>query len=210
MSDSTSNYIYRDACCNSSHSYLLPAVMHALKRLNRAPGGCRIFELGCGNGAVAAYLHRAGYAVVGVDPSESGIANARQAYPELSLHIRSAYDDLVGEFGRFPIVLSLEVVEHLYSPRKFASCIYSLIEPGVTAIMSTPYHGYWKYLALALTGRLDAHLTALWDCGHIKFWSIKTLTLLLMQTGFTSVEISRVGRIPPLAKSMIALAARGN
>ncbi len=73
-------------------------------------------------------------------------------------------------------MISLEVVEHLYFPRKFARTVYDLLEPGGTAIISTPYHGYWKNLVMALTGTMDAHFTALWDHGHIKFWSI-TLTL---------------------------------
>lgn len=61
---------------------------------------------------------------------------------------------------------------------------------------------------MALTGTLDAHFTALWDHGHIKFWSIRTLTQLLMEAGFKTVRFERVGRIPLLAKSMIAVATR--
>jgi len=74
------------------------------------------------------------------------------------------------------------------------------------AIVSTPYHGYLKNLALAVTGKMDAHFTALWDHGHIKFWSIPTLTTLLTEAGFENVRFRRVGRIPALAKSMIAVA----
>ena len=59
---------------------------------------------------------------------------------------------------------------------------------------------------LALTGKMDDHFTALWDHGHIKFWSMKTLSTLLEETGFRDVDFRRVGRIPPLAKSMIAVA----
>jgi 2-polyprenyl-6-hydroxyphenyl methylase/3-demethylubiquinone-9 3-methyltransferase len=79
---------------------------------------------------------------------------------------------------------------------------------GGTAILSTPYHGYWKNLAMALTGKMDAHFTALWDHGHIKFWSVRTLTLLLEEAGFRDIHFERVGRIPPLAKAMIAVARR--
>lgn len=62
---------------------------------------------------------------------------------------------------------SLEVVELLYFPRKFASEVYNLLTLGDIAILSTPYHGYLKNLVLALTGKMDAHVTALWDYGHI-------------------------------------------
>jgi 2-polyprenyl-3-methyl-5-hydroxy-6-metoxy-1,4-benzoquinol methylase len=99
-------------------------------------------------------------------------------------------------------------VEHLYDPRTFARTLFDLVEPSGTAIVSTPYHGYWKNLAMALTGRLDHHFTALWDHGHIKFWSMATLRQLLQEAGFHSITFRRVGRVPSLAKSMIAIATK--
>lgn len=76
---------------------------------------------------------------------------------------------------------------------------------GGVAIISTPYHGYWKNLALAVTGKMDRHFTALWDHGHIKFWSRKTLKKLLLEARFSDIKFVRVGRIPLFAKSMIAI-----
>ena len=61
---------------------------------------------------------------------------------------------------------------------------------------------------MALTNHMDKHFTALWDNGHIKFWSIDTLGELLREAGFVDVRFERVGRIPPLAKSMIAIARK--
>ena len=58
---------------------------------------------------------------------------------------------------------------------------------------------------MALTETMDAHFTALWDHGHIKLWSIKTLTLLMQEVGFREISFSLVGRTPFLAKSMIAV-----
>ena len=115
---------------------------------------------------------------------------------------------MVSIYGQFPVVISLEVVEHVFSPRQYAATLYSLVAEGGTAIISTPYHGYWKNLVMALTGKIDAHFTALWDYGHIKFWSIRTLGELLAETGFTDITFKRVGRIPILAKSMIAIARK--
>lgn len=63
---------------------------------------------------------------------------------------------------------------------------------------------------MALTGTMDAHFTALWDFGHIKFWSIKTLRILLREAGFQDISFMRIGRIPTLAKSMIAIARKAN
>lgn len=208
-----SGYRYGHAGPSHSHGYLLPAVLGLLAELERSDaaggqGARRLFELGCGNGSVANALTERGWDVTGVDPSVEGIAQAQAAYPHLKLEPGSAYDDLAARYGRFPIVLSLEVVEHVYAPRDYARTVFNLLERGGIAILSTPYHGYWKNLALALSGKMDAHFTALWDHGHIKFWSMKTLGELLREAGFVDVRFERVGRMPALAKSMIAIARK--
>ncbi len=166
-----------------------------------------VLNTSCGNGSMANELVRRGWAVTGVDPSVEGIAQARAAYPGLRHECGSAYDDLPGRYGRFPVVLSSEVVEHVYAPRDYAQTVFDLLSGGV-AILSTPYHGYWKNLALALAGRMDRHFTALWDHGHIKFWSMATLGELLREAGFVDLRFERVGRVPAMAKSMIAVARK--
>ena len=209
-----SGYIYESGEQNCSHDYLLPCILRLLDDVRRVAGSPHhkkdknLFEVGCGNGSVASAITSRGWKVTGIDPSRQGIQYARSQYPDLSLYQGSAYDDLAERYGHFPVVLSLEVVEHVYDPRRYASTVFSLLEPGGTAIISTPYHSYLKNLALALTGKMDAHFTALWDHGHIKFWSYKTLSMLLTETGFTDIRFERVGRIPPLAKSMIAIARK--
>jgi 2-polyprenyl-3-methyl-5-hydroxy-6-metoxy-1,4-benzoquinol methylase len=203
-----SGYVWENAALNDSHNYLLPALKDILARLALPPRERRLFDLGCGNGSVANKLVRLGWEVTGVDPSQQGIAQANAHFPHIPLFVGSAYDDLAAQYGTFPVVVSLEVVEHLYAPRQYAATLYSLLEPGGVAIVSTPYHGYLKNLALAVSGRMDQHFTALWDHGHIKFWSIKTLSLLLEEAGFRDIRFRRVGRIPPLAKSVIAIARK--
>jgi len=203
-----SGYRYADAALNNAHGYLLPTVLRLLDKEDIPTDEKRLFELGCGNGSVAYELNRCGWDVTGVDPSAEGITQARKSYPDLKLQTGSAYDNLANRYGQFPLVLSLEVVEHVYDPRHYARTVFNLLSDGGIAIISTPYHGYLKNLALALTGRMDKHFTALWDNGHIKFWSIATLSELLQEAGFVDVRFERVGRVPVLAKSMIAIARR--
>jgi 2-polyprenyl-6-hydroxyphenyl methylase/3-demethylubiquinone-9 3-methyltransferase len=114
----------------------------------------------------------------------------------------------VARFGGFDLVLSLEVIEHLYSPRLFVDRAHDALTEGGHLILSTPFHGYFKNLALALSGKLDDHFSPLWDGGHIKFWSERTLRALLEERGFTVDRFLRCGRVPPLAKSMIVVGRR--
>jgi 2-polyprenyl-3-methyl-5-hydroxy-6-metoxy-1,4-benzoquinol methylase len=198
-------YHYQSSEAPFTHEYLLGPLLGLL----RGTGEHRIIEIGAGNGALAAILARNGYDVTAIEPSSEGVTIARAAHPSLKVHQGDAYEPLAARFGTFPIVLSVEVVEHVYSPKRFAATCAALLEPGGTLILTTPFHGYWKNLALALTGKMDAHFTALWEGGHIKFWSERTLRQLLTGAGLADIKFLAAGRIPPLAKSMIAVARKG-
>jgi len=189
-----------------AHKYLAPV----LRRLVAGESHTRLLDLGCGNGSLTAALMPEGCDVDAVDLSSTGIQNAKEAFPKVRFHcldVTGSLDAIPG-FGSFDVVTSAEVVEHLYLPRHLARNSYQALRPGGVAIFTTPYHGYWKNVVMALTGKLDAHFTVLWDGGHIKFWSRRTLTRLLEEAGFRVERFVGVGRVPLLWKSMILVARK--
>lgn len=207
MADDLTHYRHDSSEPSCANLYLWPVLEREVQALGLA-SGTRVFDLGCGNGTIAGLLHERGLDVTGVDPSPSGIDLARSRHPKIRFEIGSAYDDLAAQYGRFPLVVSLEVVEHVFDPRHYARTLFDLLEPGGVAIVSTPYHGYLKNVALALSGKLESHFTVLWAGGHIKFFSIRTLSILLNEVGFADLRFVQVGRIPVLAKSMMAVARK--
>ncbi|MCK1546327.1 class I SAM-dependent methyltransferase [Bradyrhizobium sp. 179] len=202
-------YGFSDHHCQPASKLLLPILFDYLE-IERRSGKAAptVFDLGCGNGAAANVVASRGFPVMGVDPSAIGVEHAHRAFPHLHLEQGSAYDDLRKKYGTFDVVYSFEVVEHVYDPYAYAKCLFDLVNPGGLVLVSTPYHGYLKNLVLAATGKLDDHFTALWPHGHIKFWSINTLSKLLTEAGFGVERTHRVGRIPALAKSMLMVARR--
>jgi 2-polyprenyl-3-methyl-5-hydroxy-6-metoxy-1,4-benzoquinol methylase len=207
--DNTGYNYFEDTSLDEHHSFLLPKIFELLEGLKYNLNNKRnIFELGCGNGSVANVLTNQGWDVTGVDPSIKSIKLANEGFPNLKLYNGSADDNLTGKYKQFPIVLSLEVIEHVFDPHKFSKAAFDLIEPGGTLILSTPYHGYIKNLLLAITGRMDEHYLPLWKNGHIKFWSENTLNKLLVETGFKDISFYRLGRIPVIAKSMLVKAIK--
>ena len=199
-------YEYPDAQARWNDDYVWKAVARELTRLT--PPSKRVFELGCGNGVSAARMKMLGFSVTAVDPSTGGVSAATAAYPGIAFEVGEVDDPLSERFGQFPVVVSIEVLEHCYSPKRFAQCALELLEPGGHLIATTPYHGYVKNLAIALAGKMDDHFGALWEGGHIKFFSMRTLRALLEGAGFENVRIDRVGRIGPLAKSMVVTARK--
>lgn len=203
------DYGWHNSEAEQSHDYLQPVVLMAVRML--APvrtTPARVFDAGCGNGALLHKLELTGYQVAGCDASESGVAQARRLCGDrVRVERLSVYEDLSGTFGGdWDVVVSTEVIEHLYSPRDFVRQVRALLRPGGALVLSTPYHGYFKNLALAATGALDKHFTALWDGGHIKFWSYDTLRHLLAEAGFQRFAFYGAGRLPLLWKSMVVVA----
>ena len=196
-------YRYLDADPTYANAYLWPVLRKVIQE--HAWDQRRAFDLGCGNGATCNMLSELGFDVAGVDTSESGITNAQKAHPHLRTEVGSAYDDLVSQFGTFSLVVSLEVIEHCFDPQAFAVTFLSLLDPGGIGFLSTPYHSYLKNLVLAASGSMDRHFTALWPGGHIKFFSKKTLGQLLAEAGAKDIRFLQVGRIPIIAKSMVAI-----
>jgi 2-polyprenyl-3-methyl-5-hydroxy-6-metoxy-1,4-benzoquinol methylase len=165
----------------------------------------RAFDLGCGSGATCDMLSKQGFDITAVDTSLSRIKHAKSFYPHVSFEVAAAYDDLASRFGTFDLVVSLEVIGHCYEPRALAKTFLDLIAPGGIGFLTTQYHGYIKNVALAVSGKMDDHFTALWDGGHIKFFSVKTLDALLREAGAQQIRFKRVGRFPQLASSLIAV-----
>ena len=113
------SYVYHDAAPTYANAYLWPVLERAIAA--HAWTSKRAFNLGCGNGATCQFLANKGFAVTGVDTSESGVAFARKSFPDVTTDVGSAYDDLAGRYGQFDCVVSLEVVEHCMDPRAFLS-----------------------------------------------------------------------------------------
>jgi 2-polyprenyl-3-methyl-5-hydroxy-6-metoxy-1,4-benzoquinol methylase len=164
-----------------------------------------ILDTGCGNGSLAVELIKKGFNVYGIDASDEGINIAKKNYPSRFFIQDLNFDKLPPELAniKFDTILSTEVIEHLYDPRGYIKfCKNCLTGKGIL-IITTPYHGYLKNLFLSLANKWDSHHGPLWDGGHIKFWSRKTITKLLNEFGFEVITFSGAGRVPFIWKSMI-------
>ena len=205
--NTVSNYGWSTDEGPQSCGYIAPHVLKVLAKL----GVRRVLDLGAGNGALCAQLAAAGYEVAGVEPDDAGCALASRTHPEIAFYNFGVQDDPAALMQRerpFDAVVSTEVVEHLYSPHLLPNYAAAVLKERGYLVITTPYHGYLKNLALSLSDYWDKHHSPLWHGGHIKFWSRKTLTQLLSESGFTVLAFSGVGRFPYLWKSMVLVARK--
>ena len=191
---------------NDMDVYLWPVVKRLIGDI---PAGSRILDAGCGQGSFTEQLLGNGRDVCGVELDRSGVDHARARCPDARIEQASVYDDLRALFGDpFDLVVSLEVIEHLYDPRLFVQRVRECLKPGGRFVVSTPYNGWLKNVAVALLDGFDVHAHPLAVGGHIKFWSRATLGKLLTDAGFAVDAFAGAGRMPWLWKSMVLSATR--
>ena len=171
-------------------------------------GVATICDLGCGNGHISGQLAALGYRVTGVDGSSSGIRIARRTYPRVNFVETLIRRDLRIKAEDFDLVISSDVIEHMYRPSDLLEAAFSLLRPGGQILIGTPYHGYLKNLVLAASGKMDAHFSVLHDGGHIKFFSVRTLSSLMATHSFEELRFTFYGRAPLLWKHMICHARK--
>src|ERR1041385_3448951 len=169
-----------------------------------------ICDLGCGNGYLSGQLASLGYEVTGIDASETGVELAKSAYAK-AIFIKGLIDGELGtraKLANFDAVISSDVIEHLYRPADLIEAASSVLSRSGHLIIGTPYHGYLKNLALGVTGKMDSHFSVLHDGGHIKFFSVPTLSQLIRKHGFEDLRFTFYGRAMWLWKNMICHARK--
>ena len=207
MSGEYKDYGFADAAESHMHRHFMPHILALAGELGPAT---RVLDVGCGNGAACGEFLKRGCQVVGIDLSEQGIAQARKAHPGGRFELLAADEHVLERLNEAPfdVVISTEVVEHLYAPRGYARGCFAAVKPGGRFICTTPYHGYFKNLALAVCNKWDFHANPLWDGGHIKLWSRRTLGQLLTEAGFERLEFRGIGRFPGLWMTMALVGQR--
>jgi 2-polyprenyl-3-methyl-5-hydroxy-6-metoxy-1,4-benzoquinol methylase len=198
-------YSYQNSQAGHHHDYLLKPLMEMISEILPPPNKQkpRILDIGCGNGSLSNFLAQQGYEVVGVEESESGVKLANQSFPNCRFIQGSIYDLPYSELGdNFDIVIAVEVIEHLFYPKELVRSSKKCLKPNGGLILTT-HHGYLKNLVMAATGKMDNHFTALWDGGHIKFFSVPTMKDLLKSENYTNIKFKFAGRFPYLWKSML-------
>lgn len=184
------------------------------KVITQIPEARRVCDLGCGNGRFALSLSQSGYEVVGVDGSRAGIDLARSmADARICEFICANIDEsLPGRIlpvqAPFDVVVSCDVIEHMFRPGTLIEVAYKLLRPTGTLVLATPYHGYIKNLAICVCDKWDAHHGVHWDGGHIKFFSVSTLRRMVLDHGFEDACFRFFGRMPYLWKNMICIAQK--
>jgi 2-polyprenyl-3-methyl-5-hydroxy-6-metoxy-1,4-benzoquinol methylase len=171
-----------------------------------------VLEIGYGGGLTLLRLARAGHRVSGVERHLLRAGESPEAPRRIPHDLRGAtlYDASAEEAPlppcAFDLVIAVHVVEHLTEPARVFRKIAESLRPGGRLYCMTPNA---QSLGLRLFGR---HWWNLEDPTHYRFFSPRSLTMMLRDAGFESVQ-TRVAIEDSLtleANSVVRMVTRGD
>ena len=154
-----------------------------LALLRRFPTAGPFFDIGGGNGFVAAAIQAAGVPVVLVEPGEAGVRHARARGLRDVVHATLAEAHF--RDGSLPAIGFFDVLEHIDDEQSFLAEIRRCLAPGGRVYLTVPA-GRWLWS--------DDDVQA----GHFRRYSCVTLKESLQRAGFRPLLVSKMFSVLPL------------
>ncbi|MDR3276803.1 MAG: class I SAM-dependent methyltransferase [Treponema sp.] len=138
-----------------------------------------VLDLGCATGALLTELKRRGWKTTGAELSgpQAGYARSRGLDVRTGTLEEQRFPD-----SSFQAILASHLIEHLNDPRTFVREVYRILEQGGRFLVTTP--NIAGFQARLFGGRWRS---AIFD--HLFLFSKKTLSTLLVQSGFSIERI---------------------
>jgi 2-polyprenyl-6-hydroxyphenyl methylase/3-demethylubiquinone-9 3-methyltransferase len=162
------------------------------ERTMKPLAGKRALDVGCGAGLLCEPLARLGASVTGVDAAAENIGAAK-AHAKLSgLDIDYRAGELAEQkLGKFDLVTSMEVIEHVTDPAGFVAGLAGRLNPVGLLILSTPNRtAASKLFLVEAAERLGQVPRGTHDWA--KFLTPEEVTALLAETGLEVVAIEGI------------------
>lgn len=140
----------------------------------------RCLDIGCTAGDLVTLFLQCGWRAEGIDVDPDAISFAQSK----RLRARQGtLESLRGQLSTYHLVTLIDVIEHVQNPADLIEQIFEILEPGGLLIVKTPCADSLPHRFLG-----DRWLES---CEHLHFYSRKTLTKLLEQTGFQIIGLKQ-------------------
>jgi 2-polyprenyl-3-methyl-5-hydroxy-6-metoxy-1,4-benzoquinol methylase len=156
-----------------------------------------VLDIGCGTGAMGAYIKgiMPGCVVHGVDISPDACEIAARRLDGVWCVDLDREPLPVTEI-RYELVILGDLLEHLKRPDHFLADLHTRLAPGGRVILSVPNIANYSIRLRLLAGEFRYTETGIMDKTHLRFFTMKTITGLFSECGFEETDRRLISRFP--------------
>lgn len=154
-------------------------ILAALNTLRPQKG--HLLDVGCATGAMLEVVQKNGWTAVGIEPSHWAAKLGKSKY-RLNI-LQGSLDTVKLAKASFDAVSCIDVIEHVPSPNNLLGKIHRLLGPNGLLCIVTPDIGS---LVAKFLGENWWHIRP----DHLFYFTLKSLTRLLLLRGFEIVKVS--------------------
>jgi len=172
-------------------------------------GEAAVLDIGCGSGALGAWIKRENHQAVvhGVDISaEAGMAAAERldAFWCIDLDLSPLPESAI----KYDLIILGDIIEHLKRPDLFLTALNDYLAPGGKVIVSVPNIANYSIRLRLLFGQFRYTETGIMDRTHLRFFTWHSFSELIDRSGFTIEQQSCISRFSgPLLRLFFPLLA---
>lgn len=166
-----------------------------------------ILDYGCGKGIFISELLKLNpnLELFGMDISDYAIKIAKKKFRNVKFFVQNEEKKFPLKDESIDLILAMDVIEHVFDVKKLIGEFNRVLKPRGQLFVTTPYYGLIKNLVIAFCG-----FDQVFDptAAHIRFFSKKSLTLILKLQGFKIIKVGYYGRFYPIPRAMHVLAEK--
>ncbi|MDZ7697257.1 MAG: class I SAM-dependent methyltransferase [Deltaproteobacteria bacterium] len=164
-------------------------------QMEMIPKNTNVLDIGCATGYMSEYISNTlGCQVTGVEvqPDHGEIAKEKCSSFVLGAidkeDTQREVDRLVGDHGKFDVILMSQVIEHIAYPEEVLVRLRDWLKSGGFLIISTCNIANWKCRLKLLLGKWEYVEYGFLDRTHLRFFTTHTFRKLLEACGYSILD----------------------
>lgn len=149
----------------------------------------KVLDLGCRDGQISQLIAKNNNVVYGIEIANEMVKKCnKKGIKVFDIDLNSNWQESIEK--KFDIVLAGEIIEHIFDTDKFLQNIYKILKSDGFLVLSTPNIASFGRRILLLLGKnpLIETTSRKYDAGHIRYFTLKALKLLLKENNFKVIN----------------------
>ncbi|PIV42288.1 MAG: class I SAM-dependent methyltransferase [Candidatus Nealsonbacteria bacterium CG02_land_8_20_14_3_00_40_11] len=163
----------------------------------------RVLDIGCATGRIAELLKKEKNCfVVGIEVNKEMAEIAKKRCNKVIIENAETVKKIDFPKGYFDIIIFADVLEHCSNPGEILTNLRGYLSDEGYILISVPNVANWEIRLKLLMGKFDYKGGTILDTGHLKFFTLSSITRLIEQSEYRVVGVkTRNARLSRLGKT---------